>query len=79
MHIAAYKKIFSTTLPGLRHLRKALEKKSGDFKSIVKIGRTHLMDATPLSLGQEFSGYVSQLDHGIKALEFSLKHLSEIA
>ena len=79
MHIAAYKKIFYLTLPGLRHLKKVLEKKSNDFKSIIKIGRTHLMDATPLSLGQEFSGYVSQLDHGIKALEFSLKHLSEIA
>ena len=79
MHIAAYKKIFYSTLPGLRHLKKVLEKKSNNFKSIIKIGRTHLMDATPLSLGQEFSGYVSQLDHGIKALEFSLKHLSEIA
>ena len=79
MHIAAYKKIFYSTLPGLRRLKKVLEKKSNDFKSIIKIGRTHLMDATPLSLGQEFSGYVSQLDHGIKALEFSLKHLSEIA
>ena len=79
MHIAAYKKIFYSTLPGLRYLKKILEKKSNEFKSIIKIGRTHLMDATPLSLGQEFSGYVSQLDHGIKALEFSLKHLSEIA
>ena len=79
MHIAAYKKIVDVTLPGLRHLRDALAKKSEAFSKVVKIGRTHLMDATPLTLGQEFSGYVSQIDHGIAALEFTLKHLSEIA
>ena len=79
MHIAAYKKIVDVTLPGLRHLRDALAKKSEAFSKVVKIGRTHLMDATPLTLGQEFSGYVSQLDHGIAALEFTLKHLSEVA
>lgn len=79
MHIAAYKKIVDVTLPGLRHLRDALAKKSEAFSKVVKIGRTHLMDATPLTLGQEFSGYVSQIDHGIAALEFTLKHLSEVA
>ena len=79
MHISGYKKIVDVTLPGLKYLRNALDKKSKDFKDIVKIGRTHLMDATPLTLGQEFSGYVSQLDHGISVLEFSLIHLSEIA
>ncbi len=79
MHIAAYKKIVETTLPGLEQLKKALSEKSKSFQSIVKIGRTHLMDATPLTLGQEFSGYVSQLDHGIKALKNTLDHLSELA
>jgi fumarate hydratase class II len=79
MHIAGYKKIVDSTLPGLKHLKKTFESKAKLFQNVVKIGRTHLMDATPLTLGQEFSGYVSQLDHGIKALEFSLKHLSEIA
>ena len=79
MHIAAYKKIVETTLPGLGRLKKALSEKSESFQSIVKIGRTHLMDATPLTLGQEFSGYVSQLDHGIKALQNTLDHLSELA
>lgn len=79
MHIAAYKKIVETTLPGLEQLKKALSEKSKSFQSIVKIGRTHLMDATPLTLGQEFSGYVSQLDHGIKALQNTLEHLSELA
>lgn len=79
MHIAAYKKIVETTLPGVKQLRDTLKKKSEDFKKVVKIGRTHLMDATPLTLGQEFSGYVSQLDHGIKALENTLPHLSELA
>ena len=79
MHIAAYKKIVETTLPGLEQLKKALSEKSESFQSIVKIGRTHLMDATPLTLGQEFSGYVSQLDHGIKALQNTLDHLSELA
>ena len=79
MHIAAYKKIVETTIPGVTQLRNTLAKKSEAFKDVVKIGRTHLMDATPLTLGQEFSGYVSQLDHGIKALENTLDHLSELA
>ena len=79
MHIAVYKKIAEITLPGVRQLRTALQKKAVAFKDVVKIGRTHLMDATPLTLGQEFSGYVSQLDHGIKALENTLGHLSELA
>ncbi|MBT8273867.1 MAG: class II fumarate hydratase, partial [Bacteroidia bacterium] len=79
MHIAAYKKIIECTIPGITQLRDTLEKKSTDFKDCVKIGRTHLMDATPLTLGQEFSGYVSQLDHGLKALNNSLDHLSELA
>ena len=79
MHIAVYKKIAEITLPGLRQLRTALQKKAVAFKDVVKIGRTHLMDATPLTLGQEFSGYVSQLDHGVKALENTLGHLSELA
>ena len=79
MHIAVYKKIAEITLPGVRQLRTALQKKATAFKDVVKIGRTHLMDATPLTLGQEFSGYVSQLDHGVKALENTLEHLSELA
>lgn len=79
MHIAAYKKIVETSLPGLEKLKNALSEKSNTFQSVVKIGRTHLMDATPLTLGQEFSGYVSQLDHGIKALNNTLSHLSELA
>ena len=79
MHIAAYKKIVETTLPGLKKLKNVLLEKSQNFRSIVKIGRTHLMDATPLTLGQEFSGYVSQLDHGIIALKNTLDHLSELA
>lgn len=79
MHIAAYKKIVEITIPGIEQLREALDKKAKAFSKVVKIGRTHLMDATPLTLGQEFSGYVSQLDHGLKALNFTLTHLSEIA
>jgi fumarate hydratase class II len=79
MHIAAYKKIIETTIPGVTQLRNTLKQKSEEFNNCVKIGRTHLMDATPLTLGQEFSGYVSQLDHGIKALENTLEHLSELA
>ena len=79
MHIAVYKKVIEITLPGLEKLKNALSKKSKSFQSIVKIGRTHLMDATPLTLGQEFSGYVSQLDHGIKAIRNTLDHLSELA
>jgi len=79
MHISAYKMIIETTLPGLEQLKNALKKKSEEMKDVVKIGRTHFMDATPLTLGQEFSGYVSQLEHGIKALKSTLAHLSELA
>ena len=79
MHIAVYKKIMETTLPGISQLRDTLDQKAKAFQSVVKIGRTNLMDATPLTLGQEFSGYVSQLDHGIKALKNTLAHLSEMA
>ncbi|MDG1573054.1 class II fumarate hydratase [Robiginitalea sp. M366] len=79
MHIAAYKKVVEVTLPGVRQLRDTLKAKSEAFRDVVKIGRTHLMDATPLTLGQEFSGYVSQLDHGIRALENTLDHLGELA
>jgi fumarate hydratase class II len=79
MHIAAYKKIVDVTIPGVKQLRNTLDKKAKDFQKVVKIGRTHLMDATPLTLGQEFSGYVSQLDHGLKALKNTLDHLSELA
>lgn len=79
MHIAAYKKIVDVTLPGVTQLCRTLEKKAKAFQDVVKIGRTHLMDATPLTLGQEFSGYVSQLHHGIKAVKNTLDHLSELA
>lgn len=79
MSISAYKMLIETTLPGLRKLRGTLAKKSAEFNDIVKIGRTHLMDATPLTLGQEFSGYVSMIDHGILAIEHTLPHLSELA
>lgn len=79
MHIAVYKKIMETTIPGVEALRDTLKVKSEEFGHIVKIGRTHLMDATPLTLGQEFSGYVSQLNHGLKALNNTLEHLSELA
>ncbi|MFC2273008.1 MAG: class II fumarate hydratase, partial [Capnocytophaga granulosa] len=79
MHIAAYKMVVETTIPGLEKLKNTLQKKSEAFKDLVKIGRTHLMDATPLTLGQEFSGYVSQIEHGIKALKNTLAHLSELA
>ncbi len=79
MHIAAYKMISEVTLPGVRQLRETLAAKSAEFSETVKIGRTHWMDATPLTLGQEFSGYVSQLDHGLKVLEGTLPHLAEVA
>lgn len=79
MHIACYKLIVECTIPGVEQLRDTLKKKSEAYKDVVKIGRTHLMDATPLTLGQEFSGYVSQLDHGLKALKNTLAHLSEVA
>lgn len=79
MHIASYKMIVETTIPGVEKLRNVLDQKAKEFKDVVKIGRTHLMDATPLTLGQEFSGYVSQLDHGLKALKNTMAHLSELA
>ena len=79
MHIAAYKLIVENTLPALYQLKKTLSEKSEQFKDIIKIGRTHMMDATPLSLGQEFSGYVAQIEYGIKAIENSLPHLAELA
>ena len=79
MHIAIYKKVVENTIPSVTLLRDTLQAKSEEFWKVVKIGRTHLMDATPLTLGQEFSGYVSQLNHGLKALENTLDHLSEIA
>lgn len=79
MHIAAYKILVQNTIPGIKKLRDTLAEKSRQFMHVVKIGRTHFMDATPLTLGQEFSGYVSQLDHGLKAINNSLDHLSELA
>jgi len=79
MHIAAYKILVETTIPGIQKLRDTLAQKSKDFMHVVKIGRTHFMDATPLTLGQEISGYVSQLDHGLKAIKNTLAHLSELA
>jgi fumarate hydratase class II len=79
MSMAAYKMVTSTTIPGVELLKETLARKSEEFIGIVKTGRTHLMDATPLSLGQEFSGYVSQLEHGLKALKNTLPHLSELA
>jgi fumarate hydratase, class II len=79
MHIAAYKMLTENTIPGIKDLRDTLSEKAEAFMKVVKIGRTHWMDATPLTLGQEFSGYVSQLDHGLKALVNSLDHLTELA
>ena len=79
MHIAAYKVIVEVTIPGVEALLKTFQQKVKEFDDVVKIGRTHLMDATPLSLGQEFSGYASQLEHGVKALKSTLEHLSELA
>ena len=79
MHIAAYKIVVETTIPSIEKLHDTLQAKSTEFMNVVKIGRTHLMDATPITLGQEFSGYVSQLNHGLKALKNTLPHLSEIA
>ena len=79
MHIAAYKRIVENTLPALHQLKKTLAEKSNAFTDVIKIGRTHMMDATPLSLGQEFSGYVAQIEYGIKAIENSLPHLAELA
>jgi len=79
MHIAAYHKLLTNTIPAIEYLKNALAQKSEDFKDVVKNGRTHWMDATPLTLGQEFSGYVSQLEHGIRAIKNTLAHLSELA
>ena len=79
MHIAAYKILIDVTIPGIEKLRDTLDAKSKAFMNIVKIGRTHFMDATPLTLGQEFSGYVSQLNHGLRAIKNTLAHLSELA
>ncbi|MBU6203937.1 MAG: class II fumarate hydratase [Bacteroidetes bacterium] len=79
MHIAAYKILIEVTLPGIQKLRDTLAAKSKEYMKVVKIGRTHLMDATPLTVGQELSGYVSQLDHGMKAIKNTLAHLSELA
>ena len=79
MHIAAYKMLADVTIPGIKKLRDTLASKSKEYMHIVKIGRTHLMDATPLTLGQELSGYVSQLDHGLRAINHTLLHLAELA
>ena len=79
MHIAAYQKIVHRVLPALRRLKEEFARKSSQFDSIVKIGRTHFMDATPVTVGQELSAFVSQLDHGIRTIESSLHHLSELA
>lgn len=79
MHIACYKMVVETTIPGVERLRDTLKAKAEKFKDVVKIGRTHLMDATPLTLGQEISGYAAQLDYGLKALKNTLTHLSEVA
>lgn len=79
MHIACYKATVEKTIPGVEQLKNTLKTKSEEFKDVVKIGRTHLMDATPLTLGQEISGYASQLEHGLKAVKNTLNHLSELA
>ncbi|AGD98409.1 fumarate hydratase class II [Blattabacterium sp. (Blatta orientalis) str. Tarazona] len=79
MHMASYKKLVEKTIPSLEKLRSTLEKKSHSFKNVVKIGRTHLMDAVPITLGQEFSGYVSQMNHGLNSIKKTLDHLSELA
>lgn len=79
MHIAAYKMLLEVTIPGIEKLRNTLAEKSAKYMEVVKIGRTHFMDATPLTVGQEFSGYVAQLDHGIRAIKNTLSHLSELA
>ncbi|MCB0685363.1 MAG: class II fumarate hydratase [Saprospiraceae bacterium] len=79
MHIAAYQYVVEHTIPALENLRNVLQEKSKSYMTVVKIGRTHFMDATPVTLGQELSGFVSQLDHGIAAIKNSLKHLAELA
>ncbi|RWX01444.1 class II fumarate hydratase [Flavobacterium cerinum] len=79
MHIAAYKAVMEVTIPGVEKLRDTLKAKSEEYMNVVKIGRTHLMDATPLTLGQELSGYVAQLNHGLRAVKHTFAHLSELA
>jgi fumarate hydratase class II len=79
MHIAAYQILTKVTIPGITTLKNTLAAKSAAFMNVVKIGRTHFMDATPLTLGQEISGYVSQLEHGLKAINHTLAHLTELA
>ena len=79
MHIAAYKMVVESTIPGIEVLRDTLSAKSEEYMDVVKIGRTHFMDATPLTLGQELSGYASQLDHALRAIRNSLSHLAELA
>ncbi|AWU45021.1 class II fumarate hydratase [Blattabacterium punctulatus] len=79
MNIASYKKLIEKTIPSIEILRNTLEKKTKLFKNVIKIGRTHLMDAVPITLGQEFSGYVSQIDHGLNSIKKTLDHLSELA
>ena len=79
MHIAAYQVLYKKTIPAITKLKETLAKKEKEFREVVKIGRTHFMDATPLTLGQEFSGYVSQLDHGLRALQNTMPHLAELA
>ncbi|EJS90068.1 fumarate hydratase, partial [Pasteurella multocida subsp. multocida str. Anand1_cattle] len=79
MHIAAYKKVVEVTIPCVERLQKTLAQKADAFKDVVKIGRTHLMDATPLTLGQEFSAYAAQLDFGLRALKNTLPHLAQLA
>ena len=79
MHIAAYQMLVETTIPGIEALRDTLEAKSKTFMDVVKIGRTHFMDATPVTVGQELSGYVAQLNHGLRAIKNSLPHLAELA
>ncbi len=79
MHIAAYQKVMETTLPGIKALRDTLAAKSTAYQEVVKIGRTHFMDATPVTVGQELSGFVAQLDHATRAIKNTLAHLSELA
>ena len=79
MHIAAYKQVMETTLPGMKKLRDTLSRKSHDYQAIVKTGRTHFMDATPLTLGQEFSGYVQQIDNSVRAIRSALEAVRELA
>ena len=76
MHIACYKLVVKKTIPGVEQLKTTLRRKSNDFMEVVKIGRTHLMDATPVTLGQELSGYVAQLEHGIRATKNTLALIS---